>query len=110
MSEDFWGHSENGKGRGVPESLRDHSTRTATRAAEFAERLGIAPLAKAAGMLHDLGKCADQMQRRLKGASESGRDHWSVGSYALAGGNAADQRPSGRGTGVSPAPGFWLTR
>lgn len=67
MSEDFWGHSENGKGRGVPESLRDHSTRTTTRAAEFAERLGMASLAKAAGMLHDLGKYADQMQRRLKG-------------------------------------------
>ncbi|MDR3618729.1 MAG: CRISPR-associated endonuclease Cas3'' [Paludisphaera borealis] len=81
MPEEFWGHSCNGQGAGVPESLRDHSTRTANRAAEFAERLGIASLAKAAGMLHDLGKYADQMQLRLKGAPESGRDHWSVGTY-----------------------------
>lgn len=81
MSEVYWGHSKNGEGKGVPELLRDHSTRTANRAAGFAERLGIASLAKAAGLLHDLGKYADQMQLRLKGAHEKGRDHWSIGAW-----------------------------
>jgi CRISPR-associated endonuclease/helicase Cas3 len=82
MSGDYWGHSQNGQGAGVPESLCAHLTGTAERAGGFAQRLGIASHAKAAGLLHDLGKYADQMQRRLKGGSEPGRDHWSIGAYA----------------------------
>lgn len=82
MPEEYWGHSANDRGAGVPEFLRDHLAGTAKRAGDFGEKLGIGSLAGAAGLLHDLGKYADQMQRRLKGNSEPGRDHWSVGAYA----------------------------
>jgi len=82
MPEEYWGHSANDRGAGIPEFLRDHLVGTAKRAGEFGEKLGIRSLAGAAGMLHDLGKYADQMQHRLRGKSELGRDHWSIGAYA----------------------------
>lgn len=61
--------------------------------------IGLGPrLAFGLGML-------DRARRRTgEGPSVDAR------SLALAGSDAADQRPSGRGAGVSPAPGFWLTR
>ena len=40
--------------------------------------------AKAAGLLHDLGKYADQFQRRLKDPGrEPSRDHWTAGAALL---------------------------
>jgi CRISPR/Cas system-associated endonuclease Cas3-HD len=51
------------------------------RAAEFADKLGLSSYAEIAELLHDLGKYADQMQRRLRGEPEPGRNHWSMGAY-----------------------------
>jgi len=54
----------------------------AARAERFAALLGLGQQAYVAGLLHDLGKYAEQMQQRLRGGNEPGRDHWSIGAYA----------------------------
>ena len=79
----FWGHSRNDDGNGTPELLRDHLRGVAERAAEFASAFSANEQAHAAGILHDLGKYADQFQRRLIDSSERGRDHWSAGAVLL---------------------------
>ena len=73
---DFYGHSKNDDGNGCPELLRDHIQAVAERAASFAAAFSGEQQAYAAGILHDLGKYADQFQRRLVDAGERGRDHW----------------------------------
>ncbi len=80
----FLGHSANGDGAGVPELLCDHVRRVAELAERFAMAFGANEQAGAAALLHDLGKYADQFQRRLQDAHERGRDHWTTGAYALA--------------------------
>ncbi len=76
----YYAHSENGNGDGCREALRDHLTFVARRAARFASVFNAEQQATAAGMLHDLGKYADQFQRRLDDPQhERGRDHWSAG-------------------------------
>lgn len=78
----FLAHSCNDDGAGVAELLREHLRRVADRAARFAAAFGADQQARAAGILHDLGKYADQFQRRLRGSRERGRDHWTVGALA----------------------------
>lgn len=80
---EFFGHSANDDGNGVPELLRDHLRFVAARAAEFAAAFSGDQQAYAAGILHDLGKYADQFQRRLVDPNERGRDHWSAGAVLL---------------------------
>lgn len=80
---DFWGHSQNDDGKGVAEPLRDHITAVSKRAETFAHAFGAAEQAWAAGLLHDLGKYADQFQRRIRGEGR-GRDHASMGALILA--------------------------
>lgn len=82
VSPRFLAHSPNDDGAGVAESLSDHLRRVAERAAGFAAAFGAEQQAAAAGLLHDLGKYADQFQRRLRDPSERGRDHWTVGALA----------------------------
>lgn len=77
-------HSPNADGAGVAEPLRDHIRAVAERAREFAASFGADEQAYAAGLLHDLGKYADQFQRRLRDPREPGRDHWSMGAAILA--------------------------
>lgn len=65
------------------ELLREHLKLVSERAAGFASAFGAEQQARVAGLLHDLGKYADQFQRRLEG-HEKGKDHSSAGSYIAA--------------------------
>src|ERR1039458_9880953 len=80
----FYGHSANADGAGVPELLADHLRRVTELAERFAKAFGAGEQASAAGLLHDLGKYADQFQRRLCDPHERGRDHWTIGALLLA--------------------------
>lgn len=80
MNDQYWGHSENDNGNGIPEPLRDHVEAVARLSSTFAARFGAAQSAEAAAWFHDLGKFADQMQQRLRGRDPVGRDHWSAGA------------------------------
>lgn len=63
------------------EPLKDHLQDVAERAAGFAEAFGAADEARAAGLLHDLGKYSDLFTDRLNGKAR-GLDHWSIGAWA----------------------------
>ena len=63
--DEFYAHSRNADGRGVPDALAEHLRRVADRAAQFATAFRAEQQAAAAGLLHDLGKYAAQFQRRL---------------------------------------------
>ncbi len=47
-------------------SLKDHLAATAELAQRFAKPLGFGELARAAGLLHDIGKCSDEFQQYLR--------------------------------------------
>jgi CRISPR-associated helicase Cas3/CRISPR-associated endonuclease Cas3-HD len=79
----YLAHSANGNGSGVTEPLKEHLRAVAERAAQFAAAFGAEQQASAAGLLHDLGKYADQFQRRLSDPREPGRDHWTAAAAAL---------------------------
>lgn len=76
----YLAHSKNDHDAGVAELLRDHLQRVAASGGDFAAAFGCQQQAAAAGWLHDLGKYADQFQRRLVDPREAGRDHWTVGA------------------------------
>lgn len=61
------------------EPLRCHLQEVAELAAKHGARFGSAPLAGAAGLLHDLGKYSDAFQARLKGSGQS-VDHSTAGA------------------------------
>jgi CRISPR-associated helicase Cas3/CRISPR-associated endonuclease Cas3-HD len=79
---EYLGHSKNGDGNGLPESLADHARAVVSTASSFAEGFSDGQSAAVAGWFHDLGKFADQMQQRLNGKDPKGRDHWSAGVVA----------------------------
>jgi CRISPR-associated endonuclease/helicase Cas3 len=81
---DYLAHSANGNGSGVEEPLRQHIQAVAERARRFAAAFGVEEQAYAAGLVHDLGKYADQFLRRLRDPRERGRDHWTAGAALLA--------------------------
>ena len=76
----FWGHSANGRGDGLFERLADHVQAVTGTAATFAAAFGCEEQARVAGLLHDLGKYADQFQDRIRGKG-AGRDHASAGAF-----------------------------
>ncbi|MBN2559316.1 MAG: CRISPR-associated endonuclease Cas3'' [Phycisphaerae bacterium] len=65
--------------------MREHLVCVAKRAEAFALEFSAGESARLAGLLHDLGKFADQFQRRVRGAREQGKDHWTAGSLATLG-------------------------
>ena len=80
----YLAHSRNDEGAGVAEALRDHLLAVADRAARVAAPFNADEQAYGAGLVHDLGKYADQFLRRLQDPREPSRDHWSVGAAFLA--------------------------
>ena len=78
---EFWGHSKNDDGSGVPEPLKVHIQAVALRAARFADAFGAREQAMAMGLLHDLGKYTAFFQKRVRG-NGVGRDHASIGALA----------------------------
>jgi len=81
----YYAHSENRDGAGSREMLADHLRFVSKRAARYASVFGAREQAAMAGLLHDLGKYADQFQRRLDDPRhERGRDHWSSGAALAA--------------------------
>lgn len=78
----FYAHSRNDDGAGIEELLCEHLRRVADCAGRFATAFGAEEQARAAAILHDLGKYADQFQRRLRDPSQRGRDHWTLGAVA----------------------------
>lgn len=61
------------------EPLAEHLGLVSERAGRYATAFGASGEAKAAGLLHDLGKYSDLFTRRLEG-KETGLDHWSIGA------------------------------
>ena len=104
----FLGHSANADGAGVPELLHDHLRRVAEYAARFSAAFNAQDQGHAMGLLHDLGKYADQFQRRLRNSSEPSRDHWTMGALALSsfgkGGLLAACAAAAHHTGLSQLP------
>lgn len=79
----FYAHSGTPDDRSDWQPLAEHLGSVARLAAEMAEPLGLAPAARLAGLLHDLGKYAPEFQRRLAGADLS-VDHSTAGAVKLA--------------------------
>lgn len=81
----FWGHSRNSDGKGVPELLSAHLTLVAKRMAKFMSFWSYESAGRIAGLFHDLGKYADQMQKRLENPTEvPGKNHAAAGAYWVA--------------------------
>lgn len=76
----FHAHSSPDPSRRDWQSLRDHLSGTAARAARAGGRIGIGDLAGLAGWLHDLGKYDPDFQRRLAGAKDP-VDHSTAGAW-----------------------------
>ena len=87
-----YAHTPNGGGDW--HLLVDHLAGTARRAAEFAEAFGAADLARAAGWLHDAGKCSCAFSAYLRACATDGdanakrsfpkRDHKTAGAVRAA--------------------------
>jgi len=63
----FYAHSTQNMDRHDWQFLDEHLTSVAKLAAEFAEIFNAAGLAHLAGLLHDLGKYTQEVQRRISG-------------------------------------------
>lgn len=80
-----YAHSLAGRPPGEWEGLSDHLSAVAGRAANFAEPLGWAELARTAGLLHDIGKCSKEFFEYIKRSSAGeqglrGPDHSTAGA------------------------------
>jgi CRISPR-associated endonuclease/helicase Cas3 len=64
----FYAHTKDGADESEWQPLIEHLTRVADYAAEFGRDAGVAELARATGMIHDLGKYSKEFQARLRGA------------------------------------------
>lgn len=63
MATEWYAHSEGADGR--RQLLRDHLARVGEQAARFADRFGAGEEARAAGIMHDLGKYSPLFKQRL---------------------------------------------
>ena len=76
--------------------LSVHLEKTAERAAEFLDAVGLAEWGRVAGLLHDVGKYADPFQAKLKGSSQR-FDHSASGArIAIDRYGAPPENPSGK--------------
>ena len=65
----YYAHSAPPGSSGPWHGLADHLAETGDRAAAFLDRMGLADLGRASGLLHDLGKYTPEFQNRLRGDS-----------------------------------------
>ena len=65
----YYAHSAPPGSSGPWHGLADHLVETGDRAAAFLDRMGLADLGRASGLLHDLGKYTPEFQNRLRGDS-----------------------------------------
>lgn len=75
----LYAHSVPGRPEADWEPLPDHLAAVAARAAAFARLFGWAETARAAGLLHDIGKASAEVQAYLRGQGPS-RDHSTAGA------------------------------
>lgn len=86
MTLKWFAHSGNGPtGNDRFETAFEHINAVTQRASSYAAVFGAEEQARAAGLLHDLGKYSSQFQRRLRDSRERGRDHWTLGAWVLLG-------------------------
>lgn len=78
----IYAHSVEGRPETEWETLEEHALRVAAAAAERAAPFGGEDLARALGLLHDLGKVKDGFQARIRGARER-VSHSAEGAKAL---------------------------
>ncbi len=91
-----YAHSLPGQDEADWELLSVHLAEVGNRAAEFAARFGAEEIARAAGLLHDIGKCSDQYQKYIRGRAPS-PDHSTAGAQVAVRRYAAtDQSVFGR--------------
>jgi len=64
---EFYAHSTENESKADWQLLREHLRNVADLAGESGEKLGLASLARMAGLLHDLGKYTAPFQRKLEG-------------------------------------------
>lgn len=79
MAREYLAHSRGSSPR--EDLLRDHLSRVALRAQDYASAFGAGDEAYLAGLLHDLGKYGDLFQARLRNEVKH-IDHWSPGAWA----------------------------
>lgn len=73
---DFYAHSVEGQSKLLWQTLAEHLNATGELAAGFADGFGASRLARAAGMLHDLGKYTSEFQQRLEGGARVDHSTW----------------------------------
>lgn len=72
----FFAHSTDSLDKADWQALADHLNAVGELASRYASAFGGQPLAKAAGMLHDLGKYTGEFQRRLEGGAKVDHATW----------------------------------
>lgn len=84
----FYAHSVEGQAEETWEPLIHHLTQVGERAADFASGFGASPVARAMGMLHDIGKCSAAYQGYIRTgrqpAGAKGPDHSTAGAKEAA--------------------------
>lgn len=78
----YFAHSREGVDETEWQLLREHLNATSELAARMGEALGIADMARVAGLLHDIGKYSQEFQDRLRG-SKKHVDHATAGAREI---------------------------
>lgn len=78
----YYAHSKEGVDETEWQPLIDHLTATSELAAKMGQGLGIADMARVAGLLHDIGKYSQEFQARLRG-SKRRVDHATAGAREI---------------------------
>lgn len=78
----YYAHSRDGQSETEWQLLIEHLKATSDLAAEMGQALGIAEMARIAGLLHDIGKYSSEFQTRLRGSSQR-VDHSTAGAREI---------------------------
>lgn len=82
MTLKYYAHSRKGEDKSNWQTLKDHLTNTAKLAAGFGADAGVSELARAAALMHDLGKYSKEFQKRLDGSGPK-VDHATAGAKEI---------------------------